>query len=246
MELLEKHAVLFGGVSVSVILFFLFMFIKERKPVFLTLETRWIAISMVPLIFALFSGDYIYKFKGFGFEIETSLNKLELSDIGLTAEEAMTTTNGQKKGSVALLRDITESDKKNVKRISFVEGYKYYSANAIKSYVKAFKNLWYIEIVDIDNKFIGFMKAAVIKNKENDFVKALKDRNVLAEYSSYMITDFVYKDENIINVLKKINENSKVRSLAVIDNQSKMIGVLSANMVLRKISTEIVDAQKNN
>jgi hypothetical protein len=73
--ILEQHWPLILAVLISLILLTIFIYLKSKKPNLLDIETKWLALSMIPVLIVLVADDYIYKFKGLGIEIETKLKE---------------------------------------------------------------------------------------------------------------------------------------------------------------------------
>jgi len=193
----------------------------------------------------MISGGYIYKFKGFGFEIETSLERLDITDVDLKAKEVMKLEKVAGKGSIEKLFRMSSSEKNKIRRLLFVHGYSNYSEYAVKTYIKELKGLKIIEIVDDANKFIAMMHVNKIIGKEKKFVESLSNNMVLNDFSNGIITDFVKSDANIIDALK-IMKASKQRNLPVINNQGSMVGLVTEINLLRNIASKILDAKERS
>jgi hypothetical protein len=87
--ILEQYWSLILALAFSAILIGSFIYLKSKKPNLLEIETEWLALSMMPVLIVLLTGGYIYRFKGFGIEIETSLKEPIKNRIELKAKEVM-------------------------------------------------------------------------------------------------------------------------------------------------------------
>ena len=167
------------------ILISIFMYLKSRKPSFLEIESKWLALSMLPVLIVLLTGGYIYKFKGFGIEIETSLkepikDKIEF-EAKAKAEQALTGTEIEQKKKLSDLYNMPVEKKKSIERLSFINGYQKYDSHVVKVYLQELSKLKYIELLDSDSRFIGVMSANDLKGNEEEFVQSLRNQNILVK-----------------------------------------------------------------
>lgn len=63
------------GAIISALILTIFIFLDYKVDSLLDLSSKWVILSSVPLIVALFVGDHISYFKGFGFEIKSEVSR---------------------------------------------------------------------------------------------------------------------------------------------------------------------------
>lgn len=95
----SHHTALALGAGISLALLITFLLFQYNQSEVLKLESRWLLVSGVPLLAALLIGGYIKSFKGFGVELEASLNK-PVVNMSLVATEAMDQMYGDEKRSI--------------------------------------------------------------------------------------------------------------------------------------------------
>ena len=142
----SHHTTLFVGGIASIFMLLIFLILQYNEPKVLKLEFRWLLVAGVPLLASLIVGGYIKSFKGFGVELEASLSK-PVTNIELTATEAMDEVPGNGKKSINYLRSLNPKLKKSISRLILVQGRKkYYQPRALEIYLRELSGLKYIEI----------------------------------------------------------------------------------------------------
>ena len=109
----SQHTALAIGAICSIGLLGTFFWFQHDSSKILNLESRWLITAGVPLLAALIVGGYIKSFKGFGVELEASLNK-PVTNIELTATEAMEQVEGDEKRSIGYLDRLREQQKRKM------------------------------------------------------------------------------------------------------------------------------------
>jgi len=101
----KRHPAIVLGAIISIVLFIALVLFQHYNLDVLKLESRWLLVSGVPILIALFVGGYIKKFKGFGIELEAPEKTPELSPPDVGPEMAATSGSFFKKlvGLFALL-----------------------------------------------------------------------------------------------------------------------------------------------
>ncbi len=76
---MRKNKIFYITGASSLILLVLFIFLQHYYPSILTLDAKWIAISLLPILFAFLQKGFINKIKAFGIELEVNPSKRDLS-----------------------------------------------------------------------------------------------------------------------------------------------------------------------
>ena len=99
----------------------------------------------MPLLFALITGGYIKRFKGFGIELESQL-KNPIKNTTLLVSDVIDELPSDEKKSNKYLAYISQETRNKIERLSFNLGNKnYYNTYVIKEYLRAMPNIKYFE-----------------------------------------------------------------------------------------------------
>ena len=248
MTIIQTHWPLIVALLFSSLLIILFMYLNSNYTSLLKVDSKWLALSMLPVLIVLLTGGYIYKFKGFGIEIETSLkepikDKVEFK-ARAQAEQAMTGTVEERKRKLSDLYNMTAEKKKSIERLSFINGYHNYDSTVVAEYLNELSNLEYIELLGSDSRFIGVMSADDLAGKEDEFVQSLAKGTVLVKFSHFIVTDSVDEDTSAIDALALIRKNTKRNFLPLLDKQGKMKGIVTAASLEKRIADDVLQASK--
>ena len=212
----SQHTALAIGAICSIGLLGTFFWFQHDSSKILNLESRWLITAGVPLLAALIVGGYIKSFKGFGVELEASLNK-PVTNIELTATEAMEQVEGDEKRSIGYLDRLREQQKRKISRLVLTQGRQdYYRPYALEQYLRVLRGLKYIEVRNSKGKFIALLPVSEFKYDNNinnnllgEFIYSLEQSLILQRYSDSIITQTVNEDTGIIESLK-IMRKSKI------------------------------------
>lgn len=240
---IQSHWSLILSVFFSLILILFLIYLKSIKPGLLDIESKWLFISMLPVLIVLLTGGYIYKFKGFGIEIETSLKKPLEDTIQLKAEKSMIGEIGEPKATITKLKNMTKEKKEGIERLSFKHHYQYYDSYAVKEYLKELSNVEYIELLGNDSKFIGVMLADDLRGKEDEFVDFLKRGTVLVQFGHFMVTNSIDENTSAIEALALVRRSSK-NFFPLLDKQGNMKGIVTDAALEKRIADEVLQASK--
>lgn len=235
----------------SILLLTLFFYLQNINSNLLKLESKWIAISILPLLVVLIMEGYINKIRGFGFELETLLTN-PIGESSLSATEAIAYLPDFEKRTLNELMELPNERRNKIKRLSFILGKKdYYSPEVIKKYQQVLPNLTFIEIKEEDGKFIYLMPMWPINRKEyfldepafEIFVRALENRKIPEQYKKVIVSDFVTEEETLIEVLPKVRM-SKYEFLPVVSSQKRLLGIITTEAIEKKIADDVIAASK--
>jgi CBS domain-containing protein len=247
----NEHTVLSLGAVISVLFLAVFFGFQHYQADILKLESRWLIASGVPILVALLVGGYVKSFKGFGIELEASLQK-PVSNLDLSATEGMADIQGDEKRSIKYLHDLTPSQRRRISRLSFVMGRKdYYQTYAVKQYTRELDRLKYFEIKGLDGKFLALLPVSDFKqNNEisfeviDGFIRSLEEMTINQTYGGMLITNCVGEDTDLIEALK-LMRSKRTRSLAVTDNKGVFIGLLNERSIEKRIVDNVLSAKEN-
>lgn len=246
----KQHTPLVVCSLIASALLIIFLGLQNYNPEILKLPTTWLIAAGTPILIGLIIGSYIKSFKGFGVELE-SLLELPVNEIKLLASDAAEATKSMEKGSVDFLRNLDHGEKVKIKRLAFITGTSSYSSGDVSEYLKELPNLEYFEIKDQNKRFQALVPVSYFKDAGNgnttrvsNFVTAV-EMNTLPDLLGKMITETVPENLSLFDVLRK-SRNSLFGTLAVIDSNQQLIGIVTDKLVEKRIADEVISLQRRN
>lgn len=233
------------SILASLILLSVIIHIRGRKPNWLDIETKWLVISILPVLIVMFTGGYISSFKGFGIEIEASLKEPVENRITLAARKAIVGDISEQKGTLAHLYELSEEEKNSIERLQFKNKYPSYASDAVKQYLKILPKLEYIELLDDKSKFIGVMLASDLLGKEEQFVTSLESGNILIDFSKLIVTHYVDSNTSAIDTLDRMRRNNE-KFLPLLNSNHSMEGVVTESSLEKSIADEVLKASNKS
>ncbi len=249
LDFIKDHTLIILSCLFSIGLFSLLIFLHIKESKFLTIDSKWLFISCLPILIALIVGGYIHKFKGFGIELETSL-KNPIGQVNLIATDVLESISGTEKGSTSSIEALSDSERLKYQRLSFVIGKRnYYGENAIERYIELLPMLKFIEIKKSDGKFFGLMPAELLKEngrpnyqKINNFIKGIEEKDLSERFGDNIILEAVLIDTSILKLLPKAR-SSKFQFLPVTTKNGYLAGIITAKAIETRIADEVINAQ---
>jgi len=243
---MDGHWSLILSALASLLLLTVFIRIKAKKPDWLELDAKWLAISTLPILVGLFSGGYITSFKGLGIEIEAALqepvkDRISLKATQAKAAESLSSSSGHTKGTITHLQQLSDDEKKSIQRLTFKNKYLWYSASAVKTYIKLLPKAQIIEIVDDNLRFLGAIRTRDIKGLEKLFVDAVKAGNIKEKFIQVYVTKYIDSDISAIQALKIIKDN-KLSFLPMLNRDSTLKGVVTRRALEHRIAEDVLAA----
>lgn len=246
MTNLRRHTSLMICTLIAVALFIMFLIFQHRESSLLKLDSKWLIVAGVPILIGLIIGNYIKSFKGFGIELETLLG-LSIGTMDLLASDATEALPGDAKGSVKYLNQLSDAKKEGIQRLAFTSNKPhYYKVHAVMSYLIQLNNLKYVEIQDNNKKFqalipIDFFKSNGIVQQQiiESFIHALEQNTLNDLPGDNLITESVSENEALLDVLKKAR-NSFFGVLPVVSSNRVLIGVVTVNLIEKRITNEVI------
>ena len=248
-NLWSQHPTLAAGVAASFVILVVFFVLQHYEAKVLNLDSRWVSVSLLPLLVALLVGGYIKSFKGFGVELEARL-KNPVSSVSLNVTDAAEELRGDEKRTLNYLRMLDEQERsqnRHINRLIFVIGrHDYYSSAIISEYIRVLRNLKYFEIREDDGEFVALRPISKIK-RNNDvdtelvsqFVHALEERAVFPLFQSGAIRRFVNESDSLVEALRMMRK-ANAAHIAVVTDDKQFVGLLSARDVEKRIADEVL------
>jgi hypothetical protein len=272
-KLFNNHTMLIVCGIASIVLLFIFILLQGGKPNLLSLESRWLIVSGIPLLYALIVGGYIKSFKGFGLELESQLkNPVKYSS--LLVSDVIDDMPGSPKKSKNSLKNISIKTRKKIERLTFNCGKKgYYVESVIKDYLIALPNIKYFEFVLKNGQFFCLLPISIFKKSreiiDNNFNDQLEDRydeqvneqfyssaiidlidainndELLTFFGVEAITAKVIETQSVIDILP-IVRSSKHGVVGVINENERLVGIIDKHTLESKIADEVLLAGRKN
>jgi hypothetical protein len=256
-QILREHLILILCTSISVMLLIVFFILQINDNSALKLDGKWLAMVGVPLLVGLIAGGYITKFKGFGVELETRL-KNPVTVLRLKAVDAIMFLHGDEKQSAGRLKNLSEQQIKNTKRLSFITGrINYYGIEAIAEYLRTFRNLEYIEIKKESHEFVCLIPVELFRTfsgyrddryfeinyaEIENFIFELEHDTTMDYYSPQSVSLTVKQNIDLLGALRVIHESPK-KKVAVIDKDNRLIGLLTEIEVDHCIAEAVLETK---
>ena len=246
----QYRTILLGGAA-SVIILAVLLALQQSGSSFLSLESRWLLLAGVPILVALIVGGYVYKFKGFGIELETRLRN-PLGTSTLQAIDALEPAPGAEKESLSILDNTPTDELARIKRLTMVLGRGgYYDPNAVKEYINRLVSLQFIEIRNPKGAFRCLIPISVIRRDHGLYLEGAIERlvnsvgksTVLSEFATEAVTDHVNVTDRLIAVLPKVRE-SKYGWLPVLTAHRVLAGIITRSSVESRIADEVIAAKQ--
>lgn len=256
----EKLKILKVASFISIGLLVVFSIMQFCDSKILDLDNKWLFVSGIPILIALFLSGVIKSFKGFGIELETNLSeKIDLELVGTV--ESFPTPEITKQ-SIQFLFDMSPKQKSKIERLQFEYGKRhYYDSYVVKDYIDNLKRLRYIEIIDSEGKFVGLLPAGKFKKSDNQryaerdieniemLINSIEKENITSTFKDF-ITDSIKKEDSLLEAYKKFKTSGQGKQLngdqvlPVIDSSDKMVGLTRKIKLTDKIAEQIVKSEK--
>lgn len=254
MHKLNTQDPLFIGSALSIFLLILLLFLHLQFPAALDIPAHWLGIAVLPILVGLFVGGYISSFKGFGIELEAAL-KTPVSNVRMTAAEAIEELPGQVKRESSFLRRLPLADRKSTRWLRFYLGKRdYYAESVIAEYLEAFPSLDYFEIVSEEGEVVGFLPVSIFTSVpvQSDKCRELLHRFIFAlgegkealkrEFPGKLNDLTVAADARLVEVLKRMR-NQNAEFARVLSDEGKYLGVVYAHTVERSIADAVLNSK---
>lgn len=251
-RLYEQHTALTIGTVSSIVVLVLFFILQYLDARVLGLDTRWLLVSLLPLLVALLVGNYIQSFKGFGVELEGRLEK-PVTSITLYATDAVEESVGAEKRSrnyLQVLEDLKNDPTKSINRLIFRQGHRdYYTAEIITKYITELPRIEYFEVREEDGGFVALLPTKIFKenNEPNtkrvsDFIQALENRSIITQFHRNVIQHSVRDNTGLVEALRVMRKKNS-RRIVVVTDENKFVGLLFAHVVEKRIADEVLIAK---
>jgi hypothetical protein len=257
----KKGRIILGSVISTVILFIIFAILQYCESPILELDSKWIFVSLVPLLLALIYTGAIKSFKGWGIELETNITDT-VTDFDRADNVETVEVPKIEKLDFRQVINLSNQRKKQIERLKFTLGKQgYYTRQAINQYFMLLPNLKYIELTDSDGKFNYLIQADQFRSREESesntnpnqvikLISAIEERSVSENFSN-AISLSVTNDKSLIEtyrIMEKTNqgryENDQI--LPVVNENGAMIGLVSRRKIEQSISKQVLEILSEN
>lgn len=240
---------LFSAIVCSVVLLVVFLYLQTKGSRVLELQGKWLLVVAAPVLVGLIAGGYVYRFKGFGIELETRL-KDPLGEANLDATDALEEVPGSGKESMAYLDGLPAETRKKIERLSFISGRRgYYDSYAVEQYLEGLPNLKFIEVKRMRGDFICLLPVDVLRDRDGPvsekikkFLDAIEQDNVKSTFADSAITEWVGVRDKLVHILPEVR-SAPGGVLAVLRDGQQLVGVITASAVERRIADEVLAAR---
>jgi CBS domain-containing protein len=244
----RRHSLLLLSFLVSIFVLVFLFYLQHLGARILSLETRWLLVASVPLLVGLLAGGYIKKFKGFGIELEALLRN-PIATVGLIATDALEGLPGTEKGTQEQLSKLPRERHAEIKRLSFIAGKTgYYSAGAIRSYLRRLPNLEYFEVRNSEGVFFHLIPTRIFRDGPRTrqelerFIRAIEGNTIGEVFSEHAISESVREDESLVNVVPKVRR-SRFGILPVVSQSGRLMGIVNTRLIEVRITDEVLAAR---
>ncbi len=252
-----KKNVLPIATAMSVVMLIAFGVLQHQKAAFLDLPMQWLFIACFPTLVALFVGGHITRFKGFGVELESQLNKTPIASLDLTAKDAVADIPGDEKQSIGYLGQMSDEEADATRWLRFESGRtNYYTAHGIEQYLQRLRGLEFMEVLSGNGNFIAYLPIEELQTVEHGrarpsyealqrFVEALEQDRVPEAFARKAITTQVQNGEGLISVLQKLRAQ-RVELAAVVSDDGRYMGAIRSSDIERRIADSVLVASAAN
>jgi len=227
------------------------MYLQRQDSTFLDLDTKWVVIASIPLLVAILRSNIIRRFQGFGIELETRL-EVPVGHISLVATDAIELLPGQGKESLEKLYSLDTAKRREIRRLNLIQGrVATYAVGALQEYIEKLPELKFLEVRDEAERFIALLpvsqfrvQGSVDTDQLDNLIRSIENRSVLDVFRSSAITESVRADESFLTVLPKVRE-SKFGSLPVTSSNGQLLGIVTTEIVEKRIADAVIAAQRH-
>lgn len=245
----SRNVIVFVGVIIAAFMLLIFAASAEEGARFLNLPSQWILVSVFPILVALFLAGYVRKFKGFGIELESSLNSPISSVLDLGVASALTVLVVAKKQEVRYLYDLKRDRKLAIRVLSFELSRKgYYTEGAVIEYLTHLPNIQYLEIKTEQGEFNCYLPIDVLlgnnhqqleqpfsRSKTRKFIKTLEAGRVEEEYWPFAYQLTVKSKTSLVEVLRLLR-HEQIDAVPVISESGRYLGLAFRGLVESKVA----------
>ena len=158
----HRNLAIAGGLSLVMLIGL--MLLQQFGATAMTLKAHWIAVAALPIIVALFAGNYITKVDAFGVSFERAIQKPAQPE-KLDDPAALSVEGDSEKGSPRALRSLGDADKLKKRQLKFRAGTTgQYTAMAIAQYMKELPLLETLLVLGPNNAFMGRLDVAALRS----------------------------------------------------------------------------------
>lgn len=208
----------------------------------LTVETTYVFIALIPFIIMLFLSGKLAEISGPG-GLGLVLRNEAKSSVSPSIDEPFEFDESRimQKGATNMLSRIFTENPPST--LSFHIG-KRYSEEAIRTYLEElskFPSFQNVVLNSYEGKFEGFVRAedfkSLVYNLGIEIESEIQDGRILN--NPRVIKSYILRESTNQEVLREM-DRVRLNVLAVTDSQSRFVGIVSQEEIVRKILTKVV------
>jgi hypothetical protein len=243
---------LFIFADISILFLVTFFHFQYYDSKILTLDTKWLILSGVPILIGLIVGGYITKIRFSNFELE--IKTVSLSSLGVELSViSFAELRSSMKGP-----EMTE-EQQNAESLGFYIGKErnYYGATKIQEFYSQMTKLKYFHIVNSNNNFSYLIPISCLFptpemdeeqqiNAFEKFIVALEGKNIKTTYQN-AVKDHVLITDNIIEAYRKFDKSRQSTKLSegkeilpVLNKNHELIGTIDKQTLETKIAEIVI------
>ncbi len=245
----SRNIVVLVGASITAMMLLIFAALAEQGARLLDLSSKWIIVSCIPLFVALFIAGYIRNFKGFGIELEGSLNSPISTTLNIDVASALTTLDMAEKQDVDYLRSLPRDKRLSIRVLSFEMRRKgYYTEGAVIEYFKYLPNIKYLIVKTKKGEFITYIPIEVFLNKierhydglysherVHQFIKALEGGRIHDQYLFTAYQETVRSSMSLIDVMRLLRLE-QLNAVPVMTESGRFLGLVFKETIEGKVA----------
>lgn len=252
----EKGTIIKRSIIGSIILFILFIILQLCESPILDLDSKWIVVSIIPLLFSLIYTGVIKNFKGFGIELETSLTDT-VANFDIAGDVETIDSPQLQKGSQDHIFNIEVGRRRKIERLKFtLKRRRYYDREVIEQYFLLLPNLRFIELTEKNGKFTYLIRASLFRRgRNNEFdldnekidllIRAIETDSVLRFFPD-TVDKFISTNSSLIEAYKMMESTNQGRNfndqiLPLVNDDGVMIGLVNRRKIEESISKQVLD-----
>jgi len=244
---MRRNLRLLIGCAISILLLGGFLLIEHFVPDLLSLEPEWLGLAAIPTVIGLVAAGYIRAFKGFGIEVETSLqNAIGNVPLGIKDVQGVDMVKKSDRGDLDAL---TTEQRESAARLRFVLGSGEYTLGMVYSYLQALPNLRYIELVSRTGRLKALVPINAVRegdkpseNKVMDFVNAVADSDPGKEFITPEASASLRLGTPLLEALESFKKHG-LSEMPVTD-RGRMVGIASESVLQSRLLEALRAAQK--
>jgi CBS domain-containing protein len=210
-----------------------------------SIETNWVLIAVLPIIFWLFLSGKIESIRAGGVEVKAVIRTVSAQVVERGRDYSLVEFDRISAEPKVGLERIDEYIKRKLPALSFQLGYRGYAGSAIREYLQRLSEhdfFKHIVFEDRGGKFVGMMPASSLLRfgRERNFEEV---RQAIEEGRVGQFPDLIGRERAVTTSISKRQaletfEQTDADELPVVDEEGRLVGILSRS----KLSSGVLAA----